>query len=198
MLIDSSVDNLPDGAQPRDLERFKKTYLDSAFICRYRECPRYSDGFTSATDRDAHESRHAKPLRCPDPSCEFFARGFTSKTGLLKHNRKYHPSPEEAALPEFEPRKPPEPQFVPPSPPPPPPPPRDPTLPPARVEAPPPESPETPHEEIRQSMPKAGRVSRAKKGLRVHKCDICGKVQSPIFLAKAVLTIIRPILATRV
>ncbi|TVY84848.1 Vegetative incompatibility protein HET-E-1 [Lachnellula suecica] len=104
-LIHCSPDSLPEGVQHYELQSFKQTYLDSAFICRYRECPRYSDGFGSSEERHNHEKIHTKPLRCVDPKCDFFARGFTSKTGLLKHNRKYHPLPEETAPPAFEPRK---------------------------------------------------------------------------------------------
>ena len=174
-LISCSADDLPRNAQPHHLERFKRIYTDSAFICRYRECPRYSDGFQSSTEWDTHESQHAKPLRCADPTCEFFARGFTSKTGLLKHNRKYHPSPDEAVLPAFEPRKEPEPHYIPPPPPPPPPPP-------SRIKTPPPLASESEDNENRSPPPKRARVSRAKKDLPVHNCDLCPKV-SPVLLS---------------
>jgi hypothetical protein len=87
--------------QPQELEKFKQVYTDSAFICRYYGCERYSDGFSTSAERDTHEKMHEKPLRCSDPNCEFWTRGFTSKTGLQKHNRKYHPSPDELPLPEF-------------------------------------------------------------------------------------------------
>jgi len=170
-LLDCSVDQIPEGIQPHELEKFKQVYLDSAFICRYRECTRYSDGFKTLTERDEHERLHTKPLRCADPSCEFFSRGFNSKTGLLKHNRKYHPSLDEVELPTFEPRREPEPVFVPPPvAAPPPPPPRDPTP------SPPPSPDEIREQEIHRNPRKRERVSRAKKGLPVHKCNTCGKV----------------------
>lgn len=103
-LVDCDVDNPPDSIRPHELETFRRIYLDSAFICRYRECDRYSDGFRTSEERDAHEKMHAKPFRCADPTCEFWARGFTSKTGLQKHNGKYHPGPDELPLPNFETR----------------------------------------------------------------------------------------------
>jgi hypothetical protein len=172
-LIDSSGDDLPPGIDPSLLEVFKRIYSDSAFTCRYVECPRYSDGFRTSLDRDEHEKRHTKPLRCSDPTCDFFARGFTSKTGLLKHNRKYHPLPEEVELPEFEPRKEPEPQFVPPAPQLPPP---RPTTPPApRAPTPPRRSPEPEEDHAARNLPRK-RVSKAKKGKLVHVCEDCGKV----------------------
>jgi hypothetical protein len=49
-----------------------------------------------------HEKRHSEPLRCVDPSCDFFARGFTTNVGLLQHNRKYHPDPNELSFPQPE------------------------------------------------------------------------------------------------
>jgi hypothetical protein len=173
-LIDCPPDQIPNGILPHELEKFRQTYLDSAFICRYRECTRYSDGFKSALERDEHEKLHTKPLRCADPSCEFFSRGFTSKTGLLKHNKKYHPLPEEIELPAFEPRKEPEPVHIPApvAPPPAPAPVREPTPPPP----PPPE--EIEEEEPERIVPKGKRESRAKKGKKVHGCETCGKVRN--------------------
>ncbi len=176
-LFNCSVDDLPENSEPRDLEKFREAYLESAFICRYRECPRYSDGFKSSRERDEHERLHAKPLRCADPSCVYFARGFTSKTGLLKHNRKCHPSPDEVELPEFEPRKEPEsePQYsLPPAPKPAPVPPSAP-----RVEPPLQALPELKRQvKPRHVLPKE-KISRAKRGLKVHRCDDCGKVKNP-------------------
>lgn len=40
------------------------------------------------------KSYHIQSLRCADPSCASYDRGFKSKSGLYKHNRKYHPVPE--------------------------------------------------------------------------------------------------------
>jgi hypothetical protein len=172
-LMDYTADNIPAGIQLEELKKFKEIYLDSAFICRYRECPRYSDGFKSSAERDDHERLHTKPLRCADPSCDFFARGFTSKTGLNKHNRKYHPLPDEVDPPDFEPGKEQEPDRIPT----PPPQPQAPA-PARRAATPVRRSPEPePARTVRQApKPRAERVSRAKKGLPVHHCDLCPKV----------------------
>lgn len=173
--MNCTADQIPEGAQPFELEKFRQTYLDLAYTCRYRECPRSSDGFKSVIERDEHEQLHAKPLRCADPSCEFFARGFTSKTGLSKHNKKYHPLPEEIEVPNFEPRREPEPQYI--SPPPPAP---EPAPVPQRVLTPPPPPPpeEIEEEPPERYRPQKTRVSRAKKGLPVHICEIDGKVRA--------------------
>lgn len=171
-LIDYSNDTSPEGATEPELERFKRIYTDSAFICRYRECDRYSDGFRTSAERDEHEKLHNKPLRCADPTCDFWRRGFTSKTGLLKHNRKYHPSPDELPLPDFEPRKEPEPIVIPPPP----------VVPQAaapqqRAATPPPvPSSESDEPEVEKPVQKRGRTSKAKRGLKVHDCDRCNKV----------------------
>ncbi|KUJ09937.1 uncharacterized protein LY89DRAFT_723790 [Mollisia scopiformis] len=173
-LIDCTTDNLPEGIQPHELDKFKQIYTDSAFICRYRECERYSDGFRTSADRDEHEQIHTKPLRCADPTCDFWRRGFTSKTGLMKHNRKYHPSPDELPLPDFEPRKEPELVVLPPPP----------VVPQAvapqqrAAASSPVESSESEEVQPEKTAPKKGRVSRAKKNLPVHNCDRCSKVFS--------------------
>jgi hypothetical protein len=146
-LLASTADNLPEGVRPQELEKFKQIYTDSAFICRYRGCERYSDGFSTSAERDEHEKMHEKFLRCSDPTCEFWARGFTSRTGLQKHNRKYHPSPDELPLPEFKPRK----EEV------------------LLMSLP----PKVPRPIL--PPPKEQR-KRGLKGQRVHRCDQCGKV----------------------
>jgi hypothetical protein len=175
-LMGYTADELPEGIDPEELEKFKEIYLDSAFICRYRECSRYSDGFKSSAERDEHEKLHNKPLRCADPSCDFFGRGFTSKSGLNKHNRKYHPTFDEKELPKFEPGKEEESDDIatppPQAPPAPPQAPRRAASP--RVRSPPPQQ----KKPVRQPpRPREERVSRAKKGLPVHQCDICPKVR---------------------
>ena len=165
------MDEIPEGISPQELENFKEIYLDSAFICRYRKCSRYSNGFKSLRERDDHEKLHNNPLRCSDISCSFFERGFATKSGLSKHNRKYHPALEEAELPHFEPGKQ---QESEPSPPPPPPPPVQtrPTSPPR------PKNPEQAPERMSRYLPtpRHERVSRARKGLAVHRCTLCEKV----------------------
>ena len=98
-LMQSSADSLLPGVELEEVEEFKRVYTSSAFTCRFFECPRYSDGFPSSVDRDMHEKIHTEPLRCADLSCNFYARGFTTTAGLLKHNRKYHPSPNELSFP---------------------------------------------------------------------------------------------------
>lgn len=165
-LINCNVSDLPPGGTPDMLDQFRAIYLDTAFICRYRNCLRFSDGFKTASARDEHERGHIKPLRCADPSCDLFDRGFVSRTGLIKHNRKYHPKPEEAEPPTFESISAPAPVFVPP------PPPRRPPTPP-RQPTPPPKEPKQRVEQVKKV-----RVSRAKRGYRVHNCPRCPKVCS--------------------
>jgi hypothetical protein len=162
---------------------FRKVYGESEFTCRFHDCPYHSDGFRSINDRNEHERSHMKTLRCADPTCEYFARGFTSKTGLQKHNRRYHPTPEEVELPAFEPLEPaapPSPIVLPPAP-----------LP--RIPTPPPLDPppttwssqlSSPRPQPIDEVPgpiepiKKVRTKRGKRGLRVHDCPLCPKVIS--------------------
>ena len=176
------MDDLPHGTLPHELEKFKQAYSDSAFICCYRECDRYSDGFSSSAERDEHEKMHAKPFRCGDPTCEFWARGFTSKTGLLKHNRKYHPTPNEIPLPDFDPRREkqvtaqapetaasPLPTLQEQSP-----------LPLSILQTPLPQPPQKPSKIAPKRSFIRKRLSRAKRGKRVHRCNLCPKVRTEI------------------
>ncbi|EXJ84684.1 hypothetical protein A1O3_05354 [Capronia epimyces CBS 606.96] len=102
-LLTCQLDDVPSSVDQKTLVEFRKVYGESEFTCRFHDCPFHSDGFHTIQARNDHELSHVKTLRCADPTCEFFARGFSSKTGLLKHNRKYHPSPDEAQLPDFVP-----------------------------------------------------------------------------------------------
>ena len=172
-LIDCNVDELLLGSAPEMLDEFRATYLDTAYICRYRNCPRFAEGFHTADARDEHEKGHIKPLRCADPLCAFFDRGFNSRTGLAKHNKKYHPKPEEVEPPSFESIKAPKPVLVPP---------------PLPAQAPAPSSMSTPSrsptpppvpltkkvEKVKKVKEK--RKSRAKRGLPVHHCATCSRV----------------------
>ncbi|KAH8587407.1 hypothetical protein B0O99DRAFT_733524 [Bisporella sp. PMI_857] len=174
-LAHMSYDSLPPNISKDDMDKFKEKYLEYAFVCRYRECPRHSEGFSSFSERDNHETLHAKPLRCADPTCQFFTRGFTSKTGLLKHNRKYHPLPNEMSVPDFQ-------RFQPvldakqlPI---------NDVLPEVLQIEDSPESEEEPPPVLRDSSKDLSprtvkvRVGRAKRGLPVHNCQYCHKVSS--------------------
>lgn len=182
-LLTCRLDELPSSIDQRTLVKFRNMYGESEFTCRFHDCPFHSDGFESVQKRNDHEMSHVKSLRCAVPTCDFFARGFASRTGLLKHNRKYHPVPSEEELPEFVPVRlptPPPPPAVPPllkAPNGPIPRARNPT-PPAVVPSPPP-VPDSP--DLRTPVKKE-RVRWGKRGLPVHKCEIevsdkvCGKV----------------------
>jgi hypothetical protein len=154
--------NLPEGISAATLASFKSVYTDSAFICRYLDCPRHSHGFSSATKRNDHENTHAKPLRCGYPSCEFFTRGFASRGGLLRHKNKCHPRLEDAEPPLFELRK----EIPPP-------------VPPRRIELPTKELPKPgppPAIQPIESEQPSKRIKRGKRGMKVHKCHLCPKI----------------------
>lgn len=165
-LLSCEVDDLPSSIDQQTLVAFRKTHGESEITCRFHDCPFHSDGFETVQKRNDHELSHVKTLRCDVPTCECFARGFASKSGLLKHNRKYHPSPHEGNLPEFVPVRhptPPPAPAVPPVPNVPIPPPRN--QPPSGVR----ELPEL------QTLKKV-RQKRGKRGLPVHECELCRKV----------------------
>ncbi len=75
----------------------------SGFVCRYRHCPRSINGFISTKERKAHEVLHIRLFRCADATCEFYARGFTTKSALQRHNQRYHTKPDDSKIPVFRP-----------------------------------------------------------------------------------------------
>jgi hypothetical protein len=162
---------VPSSIDQQTLDKFRKVYGESEFTCRFHECAFHSDGFHTIQARNDHELTHVKTLRCADPTCEFFVRGFTSKTGLLNHNRKYHPGPDEGKLPEFVPVRIPTPPPIPPIP----------QTPPATNEVMSPTSGHTPPSPAQESHEfrapvKKVRLKRGKRGLPVHNCALCPKV----------------------
>lgn len=60
------------------------------YLCRYRNCPRATEDFSSSEMRHEHESCHAVHFRCTDPACGFFEKALKSRAALNKHNTKYH------------------------------------------------------------------------------------------------------------
>ena len=84
-----------------DLNYFIKTYGDSSYVCRYRQCPRASNGFHSQKHREAHEVLHFKRFKCADTSCEFYAVGFATKNALKTHDQRYHTKQKDKDVPKF-------------------------------------------------------------------------------------------------
>ncbi len=84
------------------IAKFTEAYGDTAFMCRYRRCPRSTDGFETAKKRQKHEFLHTKRLKCADATCEFYISGFSTKSALQAHNRRYHAKAPSAAVPTLE------------------------------------------------------------------------------------------------
>lgn len=100
-LLDCARRMEPNGIDQNLLDRFVEIYGQSAFVCRYRGCPRALDGFISTEQRQRHEILHLKRLKCADMTCEFYIPGFSTKSELQRHNRKYHTKPDDAGIPSF-------------------------------------------------------------------------------------------------
>ncbi|KAK2802065.1 hypothetical protein FQN51_004975 [Onygenales sp. PD_10] len=87
------------GFNREDFATFKQNFSSSAFICRYPDCHKRTDGFASRQDRADHEQlRHGEGIKCSDPSCRFSSIGFPNAAALKRHMREYHPM-EQTALP---------------------------------------------------------------------------------------------------
>ena len=60
------------------------------YFCRYRRCPRASQGFLSMELRQLHESSHLPLYRCENSKCYFFGYNFTSRATISQHIVQYH------------------------------------------------------------------------------------------------------------
>lgn len=100
-LLSHSTSETLEAIDQEDLNYFRKTYGDSSYVCRYRQCPRASNGFRSQKDREAHEVLHVKRFKCADTSCEFYTVGFASKNALKTHDQKYHTKQKDKDIPKF-------------------------------------------------------------------------------------------------
>lgn len=146
-----STTNLPGSVSAQEHQKFKSTYSGSAFLCRSIECSHSIDGFPTEAARTNHEtSKHVTLLRCADPSCEFYVSGFANRRSLARHNRRFHPEPDALELPTF----------------------GIPIPPPSEDEDSETVSPAAAASQVRYT-PVRGRISKARKGLPVHICEIC-------------------------
>ena len=84
----------------RDLDAFREIYGVSAFQCRYYNCPQTVKNFAFKREREEHEKRHARLLRCADLNCAFYAPGFKSLSSLKNHNAKYHAQADDGDVPD--------------------------------------------------------------------------------------------------
>ena len=80
---------------------FAARHHSGSYLCRYRNCPRATEGFSSSELRYEHESSHAAHFRCTDPACGFFDKALKSRAAMNKHNTKYHGDDVLTAIPSF-------------------------------------------------------------------------------------------------
>jgi hypothetical protein len=99
--VSSNTFNAIQGIETTLIAKFLDVYGDTAFMCRYRQCPRFTDGFETAKRRQQHEILHSKRLKCADVNCEFYISGFSTKSALQAHNRKYHAKTGLVAIPKI-------------------------------------------------------------------------------------------------
>ena len=69
---------------------FAARHISGWYLCRYRNCPRATEGFSSSELRHEHESGHSAHYRCTDPACGFFGKALKSRAAMNKHRTKYH------------------------------------------------------------------------------------------------------------
>ena len=99
-LLEGPASRISSGITSTDLEIFREIYGVSAFQCRYYNCPQAVRSFASRREREEHERRHARRLRCADPNCTFYAAGFKSRSSVKNHNAKYHAQADDGDVPD--------------------------------------------------------------------------------------------------
>ena len=86
------TDSVP-GLDREALAKFKQRFEDTAYICRYADCPGRSMGFSSTSTRDDHEKlRHGQGIVCTEPSCLRNHVGFKTSEQLRRHIQTAHGS----------------------------------------------------------------------------------------------------------
>ena len=96
----------PDSEQRlRNLEidripNFRRLFGNAAYPCRYLNCSRRSEGFSSAEKRKRHEALHLPGVFCQEQGCPFLDIEFANGRQLQNHIRSHHRK-EPAALPRF-------------------------------------------------------------------------------------------------
>jgi hypothetical protein len=90
--LSSRASQIFPGIDHQQLQAFAEIFGHSAFVCRYFNCIRATQGFNSSKQRAAHEATHERKFRCTDSSCVSFSTGFAKRNDLNRHNEKYHTS----------------------------------------------------------------------------------------------------------
>lgn len=100
------VEDLMEIEDPTDspLCHFQARHVSGAFLCRYRSCPRATQGFGSSKLRQNHEYSHTQ-FRCTLIACGFFGRTFKTRAAMNKHARQYHDEGDNVSVPDFLPRR---------------------------------------------------------------------------------------------
>ncbi|KAH7092298.1 hypothetical protein FB567DRAFT_235606 [Paraphoma chrysanthemicola] len=79
-----------DSVSPSSLLAFQKSYASITLRCRFPNCLKASEGFSSEQLRDRHEISHVQRIYCRVESCQYHRIGFMTKTGYDKHDRNFH------------------------------------------------------------------------------------------------------------
>ena len=87
---------LQDATNDLRLKEFQIRHNAGHFLCRFKDCPRASEGFDAFDLRQQHEDRHTPRFKCNEPSC-----GWICKDQRLwkRHMETYHKSTKHAEIP---------------------------------------------------------------------------------------------------
>jgi hypothetical protein len=88
------------GLGREQLASFKQHFGSSAFVCRFRGCPRATNGYPTEQGREDHESlQHTGGIKCSEMSCSWSRIGFKTSAALKRHMQNYHSLPESVKKP---------------------------------------------------------------------------------------------------
>jgi hypothetical protein len=87
------------GLYREELASFKQHYGSSAFVCRFRGCPRATDGYSTERELEDHETlQHTGGIKCTETSCSYRIY-FKTSVALKRHMQKFHSMPERLKRP---------------------------------------------------------------------------------------------------
>lgn len=76
-----------DSANDPRLKDFQIRNNAGHFLCRFKGCPRASEGFDTLDLRQQHEDRHTPRFKCNEPSCRLIC---SNRSVWKRHMEKYH------------------------------------------------------------------------------------------------------------
>ncbi|KAI1121431.1 putative zinc finger protein [Nemania abortiva] len=89
--VRSVLEEIASGAMNTAVQQMvNKRYGDNLFKCPRFSCQFFTEGFSSAAERQKHIGKHERPFQCSEENCAWYTFGFASEPEREKHVRESH------------------------------------------------------------------------------------------------------------